>query len=68
MVLDWGQRVKIVNGLAAALFYLQEQLETQVIHKDVKTSNVMLDYELDVRLGDFGFLIVISLSSISNIG
>ncbi|KAL1832100.1 hypothetical protein ACET3Z_001751 [Daucus carota] len=68
VVLDWGQRVKIVNGLAAALFYLQEQLETQVIHKDVKTSNVMLDYELDVRLGDFGFLIVISLSSISNIG
>ncbi|KAL1819852.1 hypothetical protein ACET3Z_014721 [Daucus carota] len=43
VILDWNQRVKIVNGLAAALFYLHEQLETQVRHKDVKTSNVMLD-------------------------
>ncbi|GAV67679.1 Pkinase domain-containing protein/Pkinase_Tyr domain-containing protein [Cephalotus follicularis] len=52
--LDWDMRRKIVGGLAAALFYLHEQLETQIIHRDVKTSNVMLDSHYNARLGDFG--------------
>ncbi|MCD7451399.1 Receptor like protein kinase S.2 [Datura stramonium] len=53
-VLDWERRKNIVNGLSAALFYLHEQLETQIIHRDVKTSNVMLDSHFNARLGDFG--------------
>ncbi|XVF65149.1 hypothetical protein PTKIN_Ptkin09bG0223400 [Pterospermum kingtungense] len=52
--LNWERRSKIVGGLAAALFYLHEQLETQIIHRDVKTSNVMLDSHYNARLGDFG--------------
>ncbi|KAM6544680.1 hypothetical protein CsatB_025416 [Cannabis sativa] len=52
--LSWDQRRKIVNGLAAALYYLHEQLESQIIHRDVKTSNVMLDSHYNARLGDFG--------------
>ncbi|KAF0895541.1 hypothetical protein E2562_013623 [Oryza meyeriana var. granulata] len=52
--LSWDQRRRIVSGLAAALFYLHEQLDTQIIHRDVKTSNVMLDSEYNARLGDFG--------------
>ncbi|KAL4289798.1 hypothetical protein GQ457_14G013260 [Hibiscus cannabinus] len=52
--LEWDRRRKIVGGLAAALFYLHEQLETQIIHRDVKTSNVMLDSQYNARLGDFG--------------
>ncbi|XP_057498611.1 LOW QUALITY PROTEIN: receptor like protein kinase S.2-like [Actinidia eriantha] len=52
--LNWENRRKIVDGLAAALFYLHEQLETQIIHRDVKTSNVMLDSHYNARLGDFG--------------
>ncbi|CAK9141448.1 unnamed protein product [Ilex paraguariensis] len=52
--LNWERRRKIVNGLAAALFYLHEQLENQIIHRDVKTSNVMLDSNYNARLGDFG--------------
>lgn len=53
-VLSWDRRRRIVAGLAAALFYLHEQLDTQIIHRDVKTSNVMLDAEYNARLGDFG--------------
>ncbi|XP_022761906.1 receptor like protein kinase S.2-like [Durio zibethinus] len=53
-LLNWERRRKIVGGLAAALFYLHEQLETQIIHRDVKTSNVMLDSQYNARLGDFG--------------
>ncbi|KAG6667735.1 receptor like protein kinase S.2 [Carya illinoinensis] len=52
--LSWERRRNIVRGLAAALFYLHEQLETQIIHRDVKTSNVMLDSHYNARLGDFG--------------
>ncbi|CAI0378140.1 unnamed protein product [Linum tenue] len=53
-ILDWEQRKRIVGGLAAALHYLHDQLETQIIHRDVKTSNVMLDSNYNARLGDFG--------------
>ncbi|KAL5134400.1 Receptor like protein kinase S.2 [Glycine soja] len=52
--LGWVRRGKIVKGLACALHYLHEQLETQIIHRDVKTSNVMLDSHYNARLGDFG--------------
>uniref|UniRef100_A0A803MNR5 Protein kinase domain-containing protein n=2 Tax=Chenopodium quinoa TaxID=63459 RepID=A0A803MNR5_CHEQI len=54
LVLDFQRRSNIVLGLAAALFYLHEQLDTQIIHRDVKTSNVMLDSHYNARLGDFG--------------
>nr|XP_043609584.1 receptor like protein kinase S.2-like [Erigeron canadensis] len=54
VVLGWDPRVKIVKGLAKALYYLHEQLEVQIIHRDVKTSNVMLDSRFNARLGDFG--------------
>lgn len=53
-LLGWETRKKIVNGLAAALNYLHEKLETQIIHRDVKASNVMLDSNFNARLGDFG--------------
>ncbi|OAY75424.1 Receptor like protein kinase S.2 [Ananas comosus] len=52
--LEWERRRRVVSGLAAALFYLHEQLDTQIIHRDVKTSNVMLDADYNARLGDFG--------------
>ncbi|KAJ7560361.1 hypothetical protein O6H91_04G126500 [Diphasiastrum complanatum] len=52
--LDWPRRYKIVCGLAAALLYLHEEWEDQVVHRDVKASNVMLDANFTARLGDFG--------------
>ncbi|KAK9160029.1 hypothetical protein Syun_006370 [Stephania yunnanensis] len=52
--LGMEDRSRIVSGLAGGLFYLHEQLETQIIHRDVKTSNVMLDSHFNARLGDFG--------------
>lgn len=54
VVLSWEQRFKIIKGVASALLYLHEGYEQVVIHRDVKASNVLLDFELNGRLGDFG--------------
>ncbi|KAG6543461.1 hypothetical protein Mapa_015131 [Marchantia paleacea] len=52
--LTWKQRYNILCGVATALVYLHEEWEQRVVHRDVKTSNVMLDSSLNARLGDFG--------------
>ncbi|XP_047333869.1 probable L-type lectin-domain containing receptor kinase S.7 [Impatiens glandulifera] len=52
--LDWAQRYNIAIGLASVLAYLHQECEQQVIHRDIKTSNVMLDANFNPRLGDFG--------------
>ncbi|KAF3449104.1 hypothetical protein FNV43_RR09828 [Rhamnella rubrinervis] len=54
MVLNWEQRFNIIKGVASGLLYLHEGYEQVVIHRDVKASNVLLDSELNGRLGDFG--------------
>ncbi|XP_027165624.1 L-type lectin-domain containing receptor kinase IV.1-like [Coffea eugenioides] len=53
-ILSWSQRLRVIKGVASGLFYLHEEWEQVVIHRDVKASNVLLDSELNGRLGDFG--------------
>ncbi|CDP14357.1 unnamed protein product [Coffea canephora] len=52
--LNWSQRFRVIRGVASGLYYLHEGWEQIVIHRDVKASNVLLDSELNGRLGDFG--------------
>ncbi|XP_047316483.1 L-type lectin-domain containing receptor kinase VIII.1 [Impatiens glandulifera] len=54
MTLPWQTRRKILTGVASALAYLHQECENQVIHRDIKTSNIMLDSSFNARLGDFG--------------
>ncbi|XP_060202473.1 lectin-domain containing receptor kinase VI.3-like [Lycium barbarum] len=54
VILAWDQRLNIVKGIAAGLLYLHEEWDQVVIHRDVKSSNVLIDAEMNGRLGDFG--------------
>ncbi|KAG7534382.1 Protein kinase-like domain superfamily [Arabidopsis thaliana x Arabidopsis arenosa] len=54
VALDWSHRLNIAIGLASALSYLHHECEQQVVHRDIKTSNIMLDINFNARLGDFG--------------
>ncbi|KAL6909640.1 hypothetical protein ACP4OV_001299 [Aristida adscensionis] len=52
--LPWPQRYTVAAGIASVLSYLHQECEQRVIHRDIKTSNVLLDGNLSPRLGDFG--------------
>lgn len=52
--LNWSQRFKIIKDIASGLLYLHEEWDKVVIHRDVKASNVLIDKEMNARLGDFG--------------
>ncbi|EXB54262.1 putative L-type lectin-domain containing receptor kinase VI.1 [Morus notabilis] len=53
-VLGWEQRFNILRGVASGLLYLHEEWEQVVLHRDVKSSNVLIDSDMNARLGDFG--------------
>nr|XP_043633489.1 L-type lectin-domain containing receptor kinase IX.1-like [Erigeron canadensis] len=52
--IEWAVRYKIATGLASALLYLHEEWEQCVVHRDIKTSNIILDSGFNAKLGDFG--------------
>ncbi|CAN0927629.1 Probable L-type lectin-domain containing receptor kinase S.5 [Linum grandiflorum] len=52
--LNWGVRLRVISGAAQALEYLHNGCEKKVLHRDIKSSNIMLDSEFNAKLGDFG--------------
>lgn len=52
--MPWARRVSVAVQVAQALEYLHERCEPQVVHGDVKASNVLLDAAMGARLCDFG--------------
>ncbi|KAL5538062.1 hypothetical protein UlMin_042272 [Ulmus minor] len=52
--LTWEARIKVLLGTAKALAYLHEAIEPKVVHRDIKSSNILLDEEFNAKISDFG--------------
>jgi serine/threonine protein kinase len=54
MYLDWKKRLRIALGSARGLAYLHELADPPIIHRDIKSTNILLDNNLKAKVADFG--------------
>ncbi|XP_019056155.1 PREDICTED: receptor-like serine/threonine-protein kinase At1g78530 isoform X2 [Nelumbo nucifera] len=52
--LDWPSRYKIALGAARGISYLHHDCIPHIIHRDIKSSNILLDQNMEARVSDFG--------------
>ncbi|XAR73586.1 Non-specific serine/threonine protein kinase [Bertholletia excelsa] len=52
--LNWKQRFDIIFSTARGLAYLHDQFHVRIIHRDIKSSNILLDDEFQPKIADFG--------------
>lgn len=52
--LSWNARLKVAYGSARGLAYLHHDCSPKIVHRDIKSSNILLDENLEPCVSDFG--------------
>ncbi|KAL5722720.1 non-specific serine/threonine protein kinase [Ranunculus cassubicifolius] len=52
--LNWNNRVNVVKGVAHALSYMHHDCTVAILHRDISSSNILLDSKMEAHISDFG--------------